>query len=70
MRKGDLVVCFNKNINFESVGSIWAALSSGNFIVYTFKNAVFGVWEKTHIKFLTNSENMLVDKTEDKNDED
>jgi len=52
MKKGDLIVCFNKYTKFESVGCIKVVLSSGNFIVYTFKNAEFGVWQKSFIKIL------------------
>ena len=52
MKKGDLVICFNEHIGFESVGSIWVVLTTGNFIVYTFKNADFCVWQKSFIKIL------------------
>jgi len=66
MKKGDLVICFNKHIDFKSVGYIEEVLSTGFLIIYTFKSEGFGVWDESYIKFLTKSGNVLVDITEKK----
>ena len=53
LKKGDLIICFNKNTGFESLGYIRAIWGDDTWIVYTFKNAGIGVWTKSHIKYLT-----------------
>ena len=66
MKKGDLVICFNKHIGFKSVGYIEEVLSTGNLIIYTFRSEGFGIWQESYIKLLTKSGNVLVDNMEKK----
>tara|TARA_X000001388_G_scaffold25235_2_gene17639 strand:+ start:1547 stop:1750 length:204 start_codon:yes stop_codon:yes gene_type:complete len=66
MKKGDLVICFNKFTKFESIGYIQMVCSNDNFVIYTFKDAGSGIWQKSYIKFLTNFDNVLVDNMEKK----